>query len=292
MNGDMPNMVADPAGFIPDKLETLSRQYGVGWVDAVGARGKVDLAEALGHDEHRLLCGRVASLSHSGYYMEDMRESVARNLNLTDGADLTRLVDAVKGSAELLDYEMETRGMIDGNFFPPTALGQNMDLRVATATHMGIELDADGAVPGGEEGYRKATSAFFYGDDVPRVSNRHLSTKVFDDAGSMMDKPSVLDGLRSRFIRGDRGVDRGRDDGSLVEKPKTGMSMSDYGVGMAGSADPFTSPSVGADWGGSGVRGGGFGAASSGMVAQEGVTWDPPEQKGRQGPEYPYMGPG
>lgn len=212
MNEGMPNMVVDPAGFVPDKLETLSRQYGVGWVNAVGARGKVDLAEALGPDEYRLLCGRVASLSHSGYYMEDMRESVGRNLNLTDGADLARLVDVVKTSAGLLDYETETRGMVDGNFFPPTALGQNMDLRAATATYMGIQLDADGAIPGGEEGYRKATSAFFYGDDVPRVSNRHLSKKVFDDAGSMMDKPSVLDSLKSMFDKGDHGAGRGRGD--------------------------------------------------------------------------------
>ena len=174
---------------LQDNIHELSKQYAAAWVSDLDAMTGGKLGKYASGSQMNDLKSAVASASYKGNYVEDLKQSYA---NSFDAGFRGRRAEAATNSiirgfqnaaveAQPMDRNGQHISIGDPGFLPPTAAGQDMDLRASAASDLGVQLSFNGALGDNGElsgfldqkGCERPDERAKFGADR-EVSNAHL----------------------------------------------------------------------------------------------------------------------
>jgi hypothetical protein len=176
----------------PEKLfsnvQTLNQQYGQAWVSDLDEMTGGKLSRSASETQLGTLATSVANASQSGAYMEDMKPLFASQLN--EGFLGSGVEDVTRGVQFSTTDALPLNGV---GHLPPTAAGQDRDLRASVATDLGVQLGGVGEIGDGSFGSFVGQQAPPAADAAPAFPGP-VNNSSFGNDNSTLDGPAAWPG--------------------------------------------------------------------------------------------------
>lgn len=166
-------------------VQTLNQQYGQAWVSDLDEMTGGKLSRSASETQLNTLVTSVANASQSGAYMEDMKPLFASQLN--EGFLGSGVEDVTRGVQFSTTDALPLNGV---GHLPPTAAGQDRDLRASVATDLGVQLGGVGEVGDGSFGSFISQQVPPAADAAPAFPGP-VNNSAFGNDNSTLDGPAA-----------------------------------------------------------------------------------------------------